>query len=41
MDLNFYSDLADGSRQQVDSDFLDAQSFNGYESIDKVKLTKN
>ncbi|KAG5286625.1 hypothetical protein AALO_G00017030 [Alosa alosa] len=35
MDLNFYSDLSDGSRQQVDSDFLDAQSFNGYESIDK------
>ncbi|KAM6948235.1 TOX high mobility group box family member 4-B [Aplochiton taeniatus] len=30
MDLNFYSDLSDGSGQNVDSEFLNTQAYNGY-----------
>ncbi|KAJ8336585.1 hypothetical protein SKAU_G00378050 [Synaphobranchus kaupii] len=35
MDLNFYSDLSDGAGQQGDSEFLDSQSYNGYDSVNK------
>lgn len=36
MDLNFYSDLSDGTGQHGDSEFLDSQSYNGYDSVNKV-----
>ncbi|KAG5841680.1 hypothetical protein ANANG_G00169240 [Anguilla anguilla] len=35
MDLNFYSDLSDGAGQHGDSEFLDSQSYNGYDSVNK------
>lgn len=34
MDLNFYSDLTDGT--QNDAEFLDAQTFNGFDTDNKV-----
>lgn len=36
MDLNFYSDLTDATGQHDDPEFLDPQSFNGFDSINKV-----
>ncbi|KAG9331036.1 hypothetical protein JZ751_020419 [Albula glossodonta] len=36
MDLNFYSDLSDGTGQHSDSEFLDSQSYNGYDSVNKT-----
>lgn len=37
MDLNFYSDLTDGTGQHDgDPEFLDPQSFNGFDSDNKV-----
>lgn len=37
MDLNFYSDLTDGTGQQDgDPEFLDPQTFNGFDSDNKV-----
>lgn len=37
MDLNFYSDLTDGTGQHDgDPEFLDPQSFNGFDSDSKV-----
>lgn len=37
MDLNFYSDLTDGTGQHDDDpEFLDPQSFNGFDSDNKV-----
>lgn len=38
MDLNFYSDLTDGAGQHDDPQFLDPQSFNGFDSDNKVTL---
>lgn len=39
MDLNFYSDLTDGTGQHDgDPEFLDPQSFNGFDSVSKVTL---
>lgn len=39
MDLNFYSDLTDGTGQHDgDPEFLDPQSFNGFDSDNKVTL---
>lgn len=39
MDLNFYSDLTDGTGQHDDDpEFLDPQSFNGFDSDNKVIL---
>lgn len=39
MDLNFYSDLTDGTGQHDDDpEFLDPQSFNGFDSDNKVTL---
>lgn len=39
MDLNFYSDLTDGTGQHDgDPEFLDPQSFNGFDSDSKVTL---
>ncbi|KAG9328137.1 hypothetical protein JZ751_016286 [Albula glossodonta] len=38
MDLNFYSDLSDGTGQHSDSEFLDSQSYNGYDSVNKAVL---
>ncbi|XP_042353612.1 TOX high mobility group box family member 4-A-like [Plectropomus leopardus] len=35
MDLNFYSDLSDGCAQNVDSEFLDTQSYGGYSGENK------
>ncbi|KAM4612111.1 TOX high mobility group box family member 4b isoform 2-T2 [Polymixia lowei] len=35
MDLNFYSDLTDGTGQHGDPEFLDPQSFNGFDSVNK------
>ncbi|XP_062864823.1 TOX high mobility group box family member 4b isoform X2 [Trichomycterus rosablanca] len=35
MDLNFYSDLTDGSVQPGDPEFLDSQAFNGFDSVQK------
>ncbi|XP_048867532.1 TOX high mobility group box family member 4-A isoform X1 [Brienomyrus brachyistius] len=35
MDLNFYSDLSDGTTPQSDPEFLDSQSYNGYDSGNK------
>ncbi|RXN30992.1 TOX high mobility group box family member 4-A-like isoform X1 [Labeo rohita] len=35
MDLNFYSDLSDGTGQHVDSEFMDNSSYNGYDSVNK------
>ncbi|KTG37459.1 hypothetical protein cypCar_00031515 [Cyprinus carpio] len=35
MDLNFYSDLSDGTGQHVDSEFMDNSSYNGYDSANK------
>ncbi|XP_066515532.1 TOX high mobility group box family member 4b isoform X3 [Hoplias malabaricus] len=35
MDLNFYSDLTDGSGQPGDSEFLDPQAFNGFDTVQK------
>ncbi|XP_073704256.1 TOX high mobility group box family member 4-B [Garra rufa] len=35
MDLNFYSDLSDGTGQHVDSEFMDSSSYNGYDSVNK------
>lgn len=41
MDLNFYSDLTDGTGQNDDDpEFLDPQSFNGFDSDSKVTITK-
>lgn len=40
MDLNFYSDLTDGTGQHDDDpEFLDPQSFNGFDSDNKVTLS--
>lgn len=39
MDLNFYSDLTDGTGQHGDPEFLDPQSFNGFDSDSKVTAT--
>lgn len=36
MDLNFYSDLTDGTGQPGDTEFLDAQAFNGFDPVQKV-----
>lgn len=36
MDLNFYSDLTDGTGQPGDAEFLDAQAFNGFDAVQKV-----
>lgn len=33
MDLNFYSDLSDGTGQPGDPEFLDPQPFNGFEKV--------
>lgn len=39
MDLNFYSDLTDGTGQHDDDpEFLDPQSFNGFDSDNKVTV---
>lgn len=39
MDLNFYSDLTDGTGQHGgDPEFLDPQSFNGFDSDNKVTV---
>lgn len=39
MDLNFYSDLTGGTGQHDDDpEFLDPQSFNGFDSDNKVTL---
>ena len=39
MDLNFYSDLTDGTGQHDDDpQFLDPRSFNGFDSDNKVTL---
>lgn len=39
MDLNFYSDLTDGTGQHDgDPEFLDPQSFNGFDHDNKVTL---
>lgn len=39
MDLNFYSDLTDGTGQHDDDpQFLDPRSFNGFDSDNKVIL---
>ncbi|XP_051553303.1 TOX high mobility group box family member 4-like isoform X1 [Myxocyprinus asiaticus] len=35
MDLNFYSDLSDGTGQHVESEFTDSSSYNAYESVNK------
>ncbi|XP_018613559.1 TOX high mobility group box family member 4-A isoform X1 [Scleropages formosus] len=35
MDLNFYSDLSDGTAQSAESGFLDPQPFNGYDTVSK------
>ncbi|XP_016405333.1 TOX high mobility group box family member 4-A-like isoform X2 [Sinocyclocheilus rhinocerous] len=35
MDLNFYSDLSDGTGQHVDSEFMDNSSYNGYDPVNK------
>ncbi|XP_016362652.1 TOX high mobility group box family member 4-A-like [Sinocyclocheilus anshuiensis] len=35
MDLNFYSELSDGTGQHVDSEFMDNSSYNGYDSANK------
>uniref|UniRef100_UPI003AAB0519 TOX high mobility group box family member 4b isoform X1 n=1 Tax=Centroberyx gerrardi TaxID=166262 RepID=UPI003AAB0519 len=35
MDLNFYSDLTDGTGQHGDPEFLDPQTFNGFDSVNK------
>ncbi|XP_067117374.1 TOX high mobility group box family member 4b [Osmerus mordax] len=35
MDLNFYSDLTDGTGQHGDPEFLDPQSFNGFDAVNK------
>lgn len=40
MDLNFYSDLTDGTGQHDgDPEFLDPQSFNGFDTDNKVTLS--
>ncbi|XP_028833815.1 epidermal Langerhans cell protein LCP1-like isoform X2 [Denticeps clupeoides] len=36
MDLNFYPDLSDASRQHLSTDFLDASAFGGYGSVSKL-----
>lgn len=38
MDLNFYTELSDGTGQHVDSEFMDNSSYNGYDSVNKVRL---
>lgn len=39
MDLNFYSELTGGTGQHDDDpEFLDPQSFNGFDSDNKVTL---
>ncbi|XP_051501705.1 TOX high mobility group box family member 4-B-like isoform X2 [Myxocyprinus asiaticus] len=35
MDLNFYSDLSDGTGQPGDAEFLDHQAFNGFDAVQK------
>ncbi|XP_051981562.1 TOX high mobility group box family member 4-B-like isoform X2 [Xyrauchen texanus] len=35
MDLNFYSDLSDGTGQPGDAAFLDPQAFNGFDTVQK------
>ncbi|XP_030635597.1 TOX high mobility group box family member 4b isoform X2 [Chanos chanos] len=35
MDLNFYSDLSDGTGQAGEPDFLDSQTFNGFDAVNK------
>ncbi|XP_016316509.1 TOX high mobility group box family member 4-A-like isoform X2 [Sinocyclocheilus anshuiensis] len=35
MDLNFYSDLSDGTGQHVDPEFMDNSSYNGYDPVNK------
>ncbi|KAG7455015.1 hypothetical protein MATL_G00251990 [Megalops atlanticus] len=35
MELNFYSDLSDGTGQHSDSEFMDSQPDSGYDSINK------
>lgn len=40
MDLNFYSDLTGGTGQHGgDPEFLDPQSFNGFDSDNKVTIS--
>ncbi|RXN36172.1 TOX high mobility group box family member 4 isoform X1 [Labeo rohita] len=43
MDLNFYSDLSDGTGQPGDPEFLDPQAFNGFDAVQKVSadLSRN
>lgn len=41
MDLNFYSDLSDGTGRSDDPEFLDAQAFNGFDAVQKVTGTHN
>lgn len=36
MDLHFYSDLSDGTDQNADQEFLEAQVYNGYDPVNKV-----
>ncbi|XP_013996284.1 TOX high mobility group box family member 4-A isoform X1 [Salmo salar] len=35
MDLHFYSDLSDGTDQNADQEFLEAQVYNGYDPVNK------
>ncbi|KAL0966320.1 hypothetical protein UPYG_G00293850 [Umbra pygmaea] len=35
MDLNFYSDLSVGTGQNVDPEFMEAQTYNGYDPVNK------
>ncbi|KAJ8011780.1 hypothetical protein DPEC_G00061810 [Dallia pectoralis] len=35
MDLHFYSDLSDGTCQNVDPEFLETQAYNGYDPVNK------
>ncbi|XP_056622193.1 TOX high mobility group box family member 4-B-like isoform X3 [Triplophysa dalaica] len=35
MDLNFYSDLSDGTGRSDEPEFLDAQAFNGFDAVQK------
>ncbi|XP_030193644.1 TOX high mobility group box family member 4b isoform X1 [Gadus morhua] len=41
MDLNFYSDLTDETGQHVDTEFLDPQAFNGFDSVGKFPGASN
>lgn len=41
MDLNFYSDLSDGTGQPGEPEFLDPQAFNGFDAVQKVKIPRD